>query len=390
MTKISYEQQQAMGLVKGEQRTYIPAPQQQPQAQPPVTALVSVNPDKVTRDALQQQNDTLQTYLRTIAPKVQVLPADTGSSSAPRGYSSSSELEARNRRFFVTIGAMVTVAAMAMAGLVQIASAAGIVGADWQLPMWLGLTGIAALLIVRSVHGSEQRLSPEAIALNQQENDFAIGMKDAETRQLAIRYAARNDRERLLLERERNDLQREQQHAQTLEVRARIADQMAKHTTPQSQLNRLNNYRAQPQQPSQPGTQQGGWYGPDGPEWPVDSAAAVYEVADETAAIVDVVRQRLLSFTSDLYLNYKQDDQGRKVYGLIHSDGRLRKGVISPMSFRSDLTQEQRRQLDELLRQIVPRLFLYDEPSKTWTLNLRDYPKVFQAVDAIGSAYTVS
>ena len=100
--------------------------------------------------------------------------------------------------------------------------------------------------------------------------------------------------------------------------------------------------------------------------------------------VTDVVRQRLLDFTTDLYLD--RDSAG--AYRKIHADGRLKKGVVAPWAFRSDLNQAQRKQLDELLRQLEPPLFRYDDSTKQWALNLAHYKRVHHAVAAIDAANT--
>ena len=390
---VSRKEQQKMGIVQDTSRHFVtaaPTQQPAPQALPPTTAL-AVQPIKPSA-LLDSHNQLIGVYreqYKDAARVGEVMPPGDDR-SAPRGNSSSAELHARNQRFFVTIGAMVGVAAMGMAGLVQIAAAAGIVGQSWQLPMWLGLTGISAMLIVRSVHGSEQRLSPENIELARAENQFAIEHMDAQTRQLAIRLAARNDRERVKLERERNDAQREAGRLAALETQRQIAQQMARHTTPQNDRNRLNNYRPIAPQTPQNGL---GWPVDDRPieygdNVDLDVSSAILPVEQE-APIVDPVRQCLLNFVSDLYLDYSHDGESNtKKYNRMHADGRLAKGTIVPWAQRSNLTAAQRRQMEEILRQITPDLFSYDSDRKQWALNLASYPRVYMAINAIGMALT--
>ena len=220
------------------------APSIQQQVQPQTTALAPVAPIKPSQ-LIDSHNTLLGIYQQQYREAVrvgEVLPPE--SSSAPKGYSSASELQPRNRRFFVTIGALVGVAAFGIWGIVGcVAHAAGFVGDNWTLPLWIALTGISAFLIIRSVHSSEQRLTPESIALNEQENQFAVAMHDAETRRLAIRYAGRVELDRVQLQHEQTAAQHEANHRLTLETQRQISDQMQRHTTPQSQLNRLNTYR---------------------------------------------------------------------------------------------------------------------------------------------------
>jgi hypothetical protein len=254
--------------------------------------------------------------------------------------------------------------------------------------VWLLLFGALQSVLTWRHLRREQTLSPEGLHLEQIQYDAQVHQMDAETRRLAIQYAGRAELERVRLQRAQMDAQREAQRRMTLETQQRIAEQMQRHTQPQHGLNRLNTYRPQPCPPEGPGACVGaapiGYDHESGFNAP-DARVEAQQPHIDVEPVADPVRQRLLDFTTDLYLDR---DPATNEYRRMHADGRLRKGVITPWSQRSDLTQAQRRQLDELLRQIEPSLFAYDEGRKVWALNLQHYRRVHHAVAAIDGAYT--
>lgn len=376
---------------KGRPTTFVTPGIEQPQQG---TVLAPVQPI-APRALLDTQNRLIDVYAEQAkqAAKVQVLPAD--GSSAPRGYSSAGELQARNRRFYFTVGAMVGVAAFAMWGIVSVGHAAGFVGDNWTLPLWIALTGVSAFLSIRSVHGSEQRLTPESIELARAENQFAVDHMDAETRQLAIRYAARLDLERLRLEREQQRLQREANHRLALETQARIGEQMTRHTQPQHTMNRVHTYRPPAAQQAQP-PQRGGWEAQEAPAAAQDSTPAGYDLAPDADAlqpvyepepvtvIDDPARLALLNFVADLYLD--RDSSG--TYRRMDAGGVLKTGVTVPWSQRGGMSKEQREQTQEILRQVTPWVMRYDDEARRWRVNVRHYRRAGEAVAAIDAAYT--
>lgn len=393
MAFITRKQQQSMGIVKDSPRHFVTAAPAQPvrQALPPSTA-IAVQPIKPAA-LLDSHNALIGVYREQYkqgARVGEIMPPDTNHNGA-HGYSSAAELQARNSRFYFTIGALVMVEAIAAWGMVSTANIAAWIGDVWTIPLWLSLTGIAAFVTIQHVHAGEQRLSPENIELVRAENQFAIEHMDAQTRQLAIRLAARNDLERVKLERDQQQLQLEAGRRAALETHARIAEQEARHTTPQSTMNRLNTYV-----PAQQGTQQGTQRPQDSPGTRADDAAIWYSqdaVADvpsailpveQDAPIVDPVRVAMLNFVADLFLD--RDSAG--MYRRMDSEGRLAKGVIAPWSKRGGFNAVQREQAREILRQITPALFRYDETAKCWRVNLRDYKRAGDAVDAIDRVYT--
>ena len=199
----------------------------------------------------------------------------------------------------------------------------------------------------------------------------------------------RAELERVRLQREEIAAQREANHRLAEEARAKVAQQMQRHTTPQHTLNRLNTYRPEPEQ--QPEQERRFLIVGCPDDWTDAQALATATAASAldlppVEPITDTVRQRLLDFVTDLYLDRDTDGSYRR----IHTDGRLKKGVVAPWAVRSDLTQAQRKQLDELLRQLEPPLFRYDDGAKQWTLNLAHYKRVHLAVAAIDAANTLA
>ena len=131
----------------------------------PTTQIVRINPDQIMREAMDSQSAALGAYLRTIAPTLHGQPdADDRQQRGPAGLSTAPELHARNARYFVTVGALVAVMAILAAGLVQLATLADLLGAAWQLPAWLTLTGAASFWTIRRVHEDSERRSPEGVA----------------------------------------------------------------------------------------------------------------------------------------------------------------------------------------------------------------------------------
>ena len=64
----------------------------------------------------------------------------------------------------MTIAAIVAVLAILAAGLVQLATLADLLGAPWQWPAWMTLTGGAAFWSIRRLHDATDERTPEGIA----------------------------------------------------------------------------------------------------------------------------------------------------------------------------------------------------------------------------------
>jgi hypothetical protein len=291
--------------------------------------------------------------------------------------------------FLAAVNAMATTGVVALAYLSHMTSSA-----SHTVALWLVLFGTVQSVLTWRHLRREQTLSPEGLHLEQIAYDAQVHQMDAQTRRLAIQYAGRAELERIRLAREEVAERREAQRRLTEETRARIDAQMVKHTTPQHSMNRLNTYRPAPAEDVVP---QPHYRVVWGDNWE-DAVTIARDTADvtqpvtappiaTTEPVVDVVRIRLLDFVTNLYLDR---DPNTDEYRNMYADGRLRKGVFVPWSQRSDLTQAQRRQMEELLRQIAPPLFWYDGGRKLWALNVKAYRRAHHAVDAIDSTRTPS
>lgn len=303
--------------------------------------------------------------------------------------STANELEQRRRTARMYLLFLAGVNAMATTGVVVLAYLSHMTsGAAQTVAVWLLLFGaVQSVVTWRTLH-REQTLSPEGLHLEQIQYDAHVNQVDAQTRRLAIQYAGRAELERVRLQREHVAAQREANRRLVQDTQARVDAQMVRHTTPQNELNRLNTYRPQPRPQD---ARQGALghtpivYDLKLPSSSLEAHLETPETSMEVEPVVDPIRKRLLDFTCDLYLD-RDPETGE--YRRMHEDGRFRKGVVAPWSQRSDLTQAQRRQIEELLRQITPSLFIYDGDRKLWVLNLQNYRRVHHAVAAVDGALT--
>ncbi len=313
--------------------------------------------------------------------------------------STANELAERRKTARMYLCFLGFVVAAVTTGVVWIADIARVTSSTAQsIAIWLILFGaVQSWLTWRTLH-REQTLSPEGLHLEQIQYDAQVHQTDAETRRLAVDYMGRVELAKVQLQQSQVDAQREANHRLTLETQRQIATQMARHTQPQSTMNRVNTFRAPVAHNAALGPQESpGCNAVQGPMWYVqdddtDVSSTVFEQAEQQVEqappiepIVDPVREAMLRFTMDVMLAYKNDDQGCKVFEYINPDGQIVNTVV-PWSKRGGLSVGQRRQAQEILRQITPPL--YEQRNNAWYVNLRCYRRVGDAVDAIGQAVT--
>ena len=156
-------------------------------------ALARVDPDQIVRQTMDSNAAALTAYLRTIAPALATdRDADAGYIDAPRpvALSSAPELAARNARYYVTVAAIIAVLAILAAGLVQLATLADLLGASWQWPAWMTLTGGAAFWSIRRLHDATDERTPEGIAQTAAHAQAYATETDAESRrEIAAAFA---------------------------------------------------------------------------------------------------------------------------------------------------------------------------------------------------------
>ena len=387
MAKVSFQEQLRTGVAKYEQREYAAAPASVQTPQLPQVVVQPVQPI-APRQLMDSHNRLIDLYSQQVKQAAISGEIVTDNDQNVRyKLSSGNELAERRktaRMYLLFLGfvvAAVTTGVVLLAHIGHVTSDAG-----QSIAVWLIMFGATQTVLTWRTLRKEQTLSPEGLHLEQIQYDAQVHQMDAQTRRMAIQYAGRAELERVRLQQSQVDAQREANRRLAEEAKAQTAAQMQRHTTPQHSLNRLNSYR-----PSCPH---------DGLHGAVDGTPMVqhYEAATEAIdarveapeaiepieVVTDVVRKQLLDFTCELY--WDREDSGE--YRRMHSDGRLRKGIVAPMVKRSGLTQEQRAQLVEILRQIEPPLFRYDDTTKLWALNLAHYRRAHHAVDAIDAAWT--
>lgn len=164
--------------------------------------------------------------------------------------------------------------------------------------------------------------------------------------------------------------QREYNRQQDERLRERISAQVARHETAQSSANMVASYV------------------------PEDYATAVDEVLtvpgymeEQTQRRThDEARRTLAAFVASLY---QENESG--VWLHLHSDGRIRRNVKTPMSARSGVSAPVREQIDGILRELDNCgvwLIRYDEAQRLYRLNIDRYYTPDVAVDAIGDVPT--
>ena len=136
----------------------------------PSTALAKIDVDATVRSAIDAQSSIVREYMRGVGSTA-TRTIDAGAQRAPQGYSNAEELRHRNRRYFVTIGAYVAVAAAVCYGLVWLATLADLTPGDWFWPAWLTTSGAMALGLIWATHRSEADRTPEGIELERVRSD---------------------------------------------------------------------------------------------------------------------------------------------------------------------------------------------------------------------------
>ena len=296
----------------------------------PTAALVRIDPDRVVKDALDQQSATIQSYLRTVGSSAQ--RTVDAAPRAPTGYSNDSELRARNTRYFVTITAYVTVTAVLAFGLVQLAILADITPGEWFWPMWLTLAGALALGLIRLTHQSESERTPEGIELERVRSEGYSVERDADGRNAIAQAVA---------------------EAISWRAQSEYADSQARQLATQQAFERILPQR----------------------QLTVDNGMATYATSIDvqpatapqrserwTFAPVqpDVECLRLCEAVSRLYA-----DAGQRGDNLITT--RL------PWAQRGDWTSQQKRLAVDVLSQLDPPLLL-DAPGRQFRLNTSAWP----------------
>ncbi|MFN8493861.1 MAG: hypothetical protein U0350_40055 [Caldilineaceae bacterium] len=156
---------------------------------------------------------------------------------------------------------------------------------------------------------------------------------------------------------------------------AKIAEQVARHSQPQSHSNRLANYVP---------VIDAEVTGFDREE--LAPPTFMIEQTVDVDAYVDVVRDALLNLLTKLY---RRDDAGNLVN--VRSDGALQDGIVVPWSKRGGLTEGQRRQaldLIEQIRMVGGWLIRYDETLRKWKLNVASYSTFDAACEILDKCTT--
>ncbi len=164
--------------------------------------------------------------------------------------------------------------------------------------------------------------------------------------------------------------QREYNRQQDERLRERISAQVARHETAQSSANMVANYV------------------------PEDYATAGDEVLtvpgymeEQTQRRThDEARRTLAAFVASLY---QENESG--VWLHLHSDGRIRRTVKTPMSARSGVSAPVREQIDAILRELDNCgvwLIRYDEAQRLYRLNVNRYHTPDVAIDALNDVPT--
>ena len=312
-------------------------------------ALVRISPDQVLRETMDHNSAALGAYLRTIAPTLHGQP-DAGARSAPgqpAGLSTAPELQARNVRFFVTVGALVAVAGALVAGIVQLATLADMLGESWQWPAWLTITGAAAWWTIRAIHESESRRTPEGIADTGAVAQAYATEKDAESRHLiAAAFAAA-----ITTDAETKAQDADARHAITMQEVNRIASQ----PTP-APRHRQITLRQQPEDmqgmmtyatttpaPALQNAQEGAHaaYTPQHTEPPASAPPRPSHAAQQP----DPALVNMLQTVSDLF-----DDAAARADDLI--------AIRLPWSARGTWPAETKRRAEQTLRRLDPPLIV--------------------------------
>lgn len=146
-------------------------------------------------------------------------------------------------------------------------------------------------------------------------------------------------------------------------IEQKVIEQVNRHSLPQMTMNQLTSY------------EDADAFEDDEPV----SAAAAYTIPlAELQNPKDEARTILLDFLTDLY------GQGDEV---IKADGRLAKGVVAPWVAKSDLSAPLKRKILDLINQTNPRIFS-QEGTQPWRLNLKAYPDIHTALDALNASVT--
>lgn len=279
-----------------------PGPQERQQA-PAVAPVAPLAPKLLLDSHSQLVNLYADQYKQAAKPGEIVTDNDQNVSYR---LSTSNELAERRRTARMYLLFLAGVNAMATTGVVALAYLSHMTSSTAQtVAVWLVLFGVVQSVLTLRHLRREQTLSPEGLHLEQIQYDAQVHQTDAQTRRLAIQYAGRAELERVRLQREEIAAQREANHRLAEEARAKVAQQMQRHTTPQHTLNRLNTYRPEPEQ--QPEQERRFLIVGCPDDWTDAQALATATAASAldlppVEPITDTVRQRLLDFVTDLYL----------------------------------------------------------------------------------------
>ncbi len=335
-----------------------------------------VRPDAVMREAIGGYTDMVGGYLKTLTPRVEVLPPVD---QPQRGVSNEYEIRARNERFRFVVGAIVLLAAITAGGLVLLFKTSARLDGLTTLASWLAITGIISGIAVWAMHRQDSRLTPEGLESERMGYLAVVEQTDAESRaKLADAYAhaSRADADA------RAHAVRAQADALLAETK-RIADRPVATPAPR---------RAVQFQPVQ-------WVDEDdgtpvvtpvappvgtpvqGPVTPLSdplSGTCLPPVGPEVQGGIDATRTTVLEFVASLY-----DADGSGNYVNVHADGTLK--VRTPWSARGDLSGQEKERVRAALDRLHPALFETGAGNQQ-RLNLRAYSSRRHAVRALGAA----
>lgn len=146
-------------------------------------------------------------------------------------------------------------------------------------------------------------------------------------------------------------------------IEHRVIEQVQRHSLPQVTMNQLTNFDDVEAFDD---------------EEPANTKAAYTIPLAELKSNKDEARTILLDFLTDLY------SQGDEV---IKADGRLAKGVVAPWVAKSDLSLPIKRKILDLINQTTPKIFS-QEGTQPWKLNLKAYPDIYSAIEALDASVT--
>ena len=257
----------------------------------------------------------------------------------------------RERNFFLFLATVVMALVGALAGLSLAAGfgwpwwpSAGLGAALVAMPALAFILGVASRDPESERHITERRRDQLQVQLQRDQ----VRLEDVrEHRRIDIEPQTAADQTALARERERTEQRQARAMAERAKAdRVRIVEQAQRHNQPQSTSNQLLNYVPEDEPPA------------------------------------DVVRTRMLETLSELY-----DPDAQRV----ERSGLIVNGYKLPWTKRGGLTQAQRRRALDIIHQLEAMgtpLFTYQEEQRRWSLNIRRYPNLESAIEALDRART--